>query len=322
MSAQNPRITINDTVFEIIKATRLREGMVLKAGDVFGRIGDKQITREEQIHTVSLYNRGFPVPQVLESGELDDGQWYFTETSLGTKTFHQRFTEEYTNEGAVSDTTFESYLAVIERYTQAQVSPKNRTTISSEAFLESCIPEYRVLQNYCYFGYSTAKYQKVLARVARKLKGVTMGILQYDLNPFNILEGGIIDFELVGYGPIGYDSLMSSRWGGSWFSDYPSLYPVAYKLSSAQIQKSDDLVDELALSMGISKPSAYLQEFLTIKSAWAASDFDPPQADWPKDRLAFRRYRVNVLESVLSKYLAGETMDPGEFSMIPDDKLL
>lgn len=322
MPDQKDTFELNGTTFEIIKPTRLREGMVLKAGDIFARVGEKSITLEEQIHTESLYKRGFPVSEVLESGDLPNGQWYFTEKSLGTKTFHQSFAEEYQRDGAISDSTFASYLSVVKDYTTAQAKVQNRTTTSVKEFLQSCIPNARVLQNYCYFGHSAEKYQKVMAKVAKNLAGVEMGILQYDFNPFNVLKNGIIDFELVGYGPLGYDGLMSARWGGGWFTDYPSRYPMLYRLSGSQIDQSDALIDEIASATGSPKPTNYLQEFLVIKCAWGASDFNPPQNDWPEDRIAFRRYRVNMLEFALNAYLTGEPIDASILCSIPADKTL
>ena len=119
---------LNGTSFEVIKPARLREGMVLKAGDVFARIGPKESIIEEQIHTVSLYNRGFPVPRVLTSGEIDGNWWYFTETSLGHDTFHKIFTAEYRQHGYVTETSYVSYLQVIEAYAKAQSNPDNKTS--------------------------------------------------------------------------------------------------------------------------------------------------------------------------------------------------
>jgi hypothetical protein len=315
-------LSINGRTFEIVKPTRLLNGMVLKAGDIYARVGEKKPTLEEQNHTVSLLDRGFPVPIVLESGELPDNKWYFTETSLGQDNFHKQFTDQYRSEGEISEESFARYLAVIKKYARAQSNTKNRTTIKPSKFIETLIPKTAVLPTYCYFGHSETEYVHALDKVADRLVHAPMGIIQHDLNPFNILDGGVIDFELVGYGPIGYDTLMSARWSQGWFTNYPSRYPTAYKFSSLQIQTSDELIDEIATTNGCGMPTEYLQEFTLLKSAWAISEIVPPDPDWPHDKLAFRRYRANVLAHVVQKYLDDEEIDFTGLANIPGGELI
>lgn len=312
---------INSQAFEVIKPTRLLNGMVLKLGDTYARVGEKQPTLEEQIHTVSLYNRGFPVPKVLDSGELPDGKWYFTESSLGADTFHKQFATEYQSTGEISSDTFSKYLNVIAKYAAAQSDIKNKTSISPKDFIDTLVPQGRVLRNYCYFGYSQAEYLEALQRAANNLSHASMGVIQHDLNPFNVLDNGVIDFELVGYGPVGFDTLMSARWSTGWFTEYPSRYPVAYKLSSEQIRANDKIVDETAVENGCTLPSTYVQEFLLLKSAWAVSDLSAPDPNWPADKLAFRNYRANVLNVAVNKYLNEEYIDFTKLSLVKGGEL-
>lgn len=312
-----PTIRLENRDFIIIKPTRLRDGMVLynKADDLYARLGEKQATLEEQIHTVSLREKGFPVPAVMSSGSYDD-QWYFIESSLGERPFHKIFVEEYRAHGAVSDASFKKYLDVIRLYTQAQVHPKNTSHISATEFIASLIPQERVIPTYAYFDHNIQRYEQAVSKAADRLVDAHMGILQFDLNPYNILENGVIDFELVGYGPVGYDSLMSALWGGTWFTDYPSRRPVGYRLSPSQIKQNTELIDQLAENRGYTKPSEYLNEFLLLKSASAVSRFHAPQPDWPDDKIAFMRFRTNVLKAAVDSYLSGEDINYESFSMI------
>lgn len=323
MPEKNTIIHLGDKPYEIVKETRLRDGMVLQGpgGETFARLGEKDITLEEEMHTKSLQARGFPVPEVIETGELPDGRYYFVEKSLGLKTFFERFVSEYRDSGKISDETFQKYLSVIDTYSAAQYKSENHTSVSAKDFLESCIPNQYVLQNYCYFGYKAERYLNALSLATQKLSESPMGILQFDLNPYNMLDDGVIDFELVGYGPLGFDALMSARWGGSWFTDYPSRYPVGYKCSPGQIAQSDQIIEHRAIEAGVISPLTFLQEFILIKSAWAVLEFTPPQPDWPQDRIAFRRYRSNVLNHVVTQYLAGEKLHPETFSAITGGEL-
>lgn len=317
----NKTMEIKGQSFEVVKPIRLMNGMVLKSGDTYARVGDKQPTLEEQIHTVSLHNRGFPVPIVLDSGELPDNKWYFTETSLGKATFHKQFTDEYRAYGKVRNETFSKYLNVIAKYSSAQSETKNRTSVSSKDFIDTLVPQESVLRNYCYFGYNQEDYLRSLQLVANKLQSASMGVIQHDLNPFNVMEGGIIDFELVGYGPVGFDTLMSARWSSGWFTEYPSRYPVAYKLSPRQIRANDTLINELAIQHGCPPPSVFMQEFILLKSAWAVSENSAPDANWPADKLAFRKFRANVLNIAVNQYLNGEEIDFNQFSKVKGGEL-
>ena len=166
---------------------------------------------------MSLQERGFPVANVLDSGEYGNDEWYFIEQSLGEATFSQQFREEYLQDGEVSAPTHESYLKVLDTYAAAQFDPANRTHIAIEEFLEAAIPDSDIIANYLQLGGDIDRYHTAIKKAADELRECPMGVLQLDLNPFNILEGGVIDFELVGYGPIGYDLLFCSRWH-RWFA--------------------------------------------------------------------------------------------------------
>lgn len=218
-------IPLGGTPFKVVKDTRLAGGVVLQAGDVFARLGDRELTLAEEVHTKSLKQRGFPVPIVLGHGTLPDGSYYFTESSVGSSTFHERFKQDYQALGSVQDATYSKYYSLMQSYAAVQFQPSNRVTISARDFVETLIPNEQVLDNYSYFGHNTEDYLQSRQQAIHNLEDAAMGILQFDLNPYNVLEHGIIDFELVGYGPLGYDIMMSARWGGTWFTAYPSRIP-------------------------------------------------------------------------------------------------
>lgn len=321
MNDEQKSIQIDGQEFEIIKPTRLRDGMVIKSGDVYGRLGPKDVTLDEQVHTKSLHERGFPVPEVLSSGSYGDDEWFFLETSLGSQTFHEIFTDEYQSQGKVSDESFGKYIHVIEEYVRAQVAPDNRTSVSATDFISELIPENLVLPQYEYFGFSRDRYHEVISKVEDRLRGAPMGILQFDLNPYNVLEGGLIDFELVGYGPIGFDSFISARWATAWFTDYPSRHPVSYRLSEEQVLRNDTLIDDVMNAAGLVSPKKYMQEFLVLKSAWGCRSFTPISDDLPDDKIAFARFRVNILEHCIDKYLGDELIDYRTLASLPGGEI-
>lgn len=297
-------INIAGEDFEVIKPTRLLPGMVLKSctRGVFARIGPKQSALEEQIHTVSLHERGFPVARVLSSGPRGADEWFFTEESLGDKTFHVQFAEEYEADGSVSGKTFARYLRILDEYVAAQYSPANRTNIPAEEFVQNTIPDERIIANYQACGGDVARYHEAVARATDKLSGSPMGVLQLDLNPSNVLERGIIDFELVGYGPLGYDSSMASLWHRWFTSDQSSRYRIAYKLSEEQVSAAQILTAKAARDAGAADPQKYMQEFLLIKTAWGFNS-NVALVDEPKSKRAFYHYRAALLSKVVEDYL-------------------
>ena len=139
-----------------------------------------------------------------------------------------------------------------------------------------------------------------------------MGVLQLDLNQFNILEGGVIDFELVGYGPIGYDLLFCSRWHRWFTSDTTSQYHLNYLLSPEQVAEADAIVARYAEKYGLPSPAKHMAAFTLIKSAWGLTStktFD----EEPESKQAFYRYRARILTLCVDAYLKGEAIDPLTF---------
>lgn len=316
--AQSPATaTIKGELFDIIKPTRLRDGKVLrsKEREVYARIGVKQAALEEQIHTVSLYERGFPVARVLDSGDHSDSEWYFVEESLGHAPFHEQFANEYSSAGEVSDETFERYAAVVGRYIDAQFAPANRTSIAAEEFVELTIPDEHIVGNYAACKKDVDRYKTAVELATRRLEGSPMGVLQLDLNPYNILDRGVIDFELVGYGPLGYDTLLVSLWHRWFTSDQSSRYSVAYYLTESQVATIAQEVSDASNHADVPDPAQYMQEFLLIKSAWGFSS-SKSMYDEESSKRTFYEYRARLLEHCVDRYLASEPIDPFAFPEI------
>ena len=307
-------VTLRGEVFDIVKPTRLLPGMVLKSKtrDVYARLGPKDATLEEQTHTVSLYKRGFPVARVLDSGEYGNGEWYFVEESLGEEPFHTRFAREWSEHGAVTNETFSLYRNVVKRYIAAQFHPANHTTVSAEDFVLETIPDEQILANYQACGGNIDRYHEAIALATKQLTNAPMGILQLDLNPYNILDRGMIDFELVGYGPVGYDSLLVSLWH-RWFTNDPhAKYTLAYTLSEQQVGSISQLVSAAARASDLPNPYDYLQEFLLIKTAWSFTSTKTIHQEEPSKQ-NFYRYRAALLTHCVNSYLSGTVIDPLTF---------
>lgn len=310
-------VTLNDELFDVVKAERLMPGMVLKSRshDTYARLGAKQSTLEEQIHTVSLYERGFPVARVLESGAYSDTDWYFIEESLGDKPFHVQFTNEWQTDGKVSDETFTRYASIMKQYIDAQCAVTNRTDISAQNFVDTVVPHNHIDANYMTCGGNVDRYHNALARATNRLQGAPMGVLQLDLNPYNILDRGMIDFELTSYGPIGYDVLLTSLWHRWFTDDTSSKYCTAYMLSDDQLMHIQQLVTDGAKKAGLTDPFTYMQEFLLLKTAWGFSNYKKID-DEDESKRAFYEYRAALLTNAVDSYLAGDPIDALQFPKV------
>ena len=307
-------VFINNEEFEVIKPERLLPGMVLKSRqrDVYARLGPKQNILEEQIHTESLANRGFPVAKVLESGDYENDQWYFIEESLGNEPFHVQFAGEWQRDGRVSNATFSRYRDTVTRYIETQSDPVNRENISAKEFVATVIPDEEILANYIVCGGSVDRYHEAIARATERIADAAMGVLQFDLNPYNILNRGVIDFEMVGYGPIGYDTLTVSQWHLWFVDDQTSRYKISYRLSEGQIKEIESLVSYSASKNNFTDPKEFLQEFLLIKTAWGFTS-EKLIHDEPESKVAFYRYRAALLNHCVDTYLARDIIDPQDF---------
>lgn len=321
--------TFNNGQFRIVSSLRRMSGLVLRSavGDPphYARLGPRETIARERIYQQSLSQRGFPVPDVIAAGNYDEEHDYFIESSAGDEPFHVTFTRETQELGAVQEATFQAYLGIMERYVSAQMNAANRVYISPQDFVRAIIPLDDMLRDYANAGHDARDCQAALEKATRRLELAAMGYVQYDLNPFNVLPNGIIDFELVGYGPAGFDGMMSVRWADRWYPNYPALYTKAYRLSQSQIARSDSMIDSLANANGLIVPSAFLQEFLFIKCLWALAYFDAhdprPYTDWPVAKQRFQRYRANIAANAVKSYLNNEPIRDWQFSNIPGGEI-
>lgn len=256
--------------------------------------GEVNLTRD-------LYTRGFPVPEVITSGELENGIAYYTEKSIGSRVFGEIFTTDTKNSGIVSEESFDSLVQTIKRYCEAQFNQKNfvpqdKNTLSSMVVFAEVMehhPPSLEMQ-----GLFTEAYEKI----SQKIMSLPWGYVQSDLNAFNILPNGIIDFELVGFGPIGYDVITNVYFGRMWPKNR-----TAYILTDDQISRYVSEVDQIAQKKNLPIISSYLDEFLVLKAIWATGKAKG------SDSADFLQWRVKVRDWCIKEYLKGNKIDTMQF---------
>lgn len=302
-------IDIKGEQFRYIKSRRMGGAVYTnEAKDKFLRTANKEEIRGEVNLTRDLKERGFPVPTVLDHGEFGGGLFYYIESSIGTRTFGELFKKETDEHGGVTDKTFNAFTEVALRYASAQFNernfvPQNRADISRTILL------YNVLRNHPPSEDARPEFDEAIKRVADRVTELPFGYLQSDLNAYNILENGVIDFENASHGPVGFDVMTNVSFGRLW----PRIAR-AYVVSDEQIGRYNDRVDELAIANKLPKMTEYRNEFLLLKAVRATNKMGTEQHR--KCNPQFWTWRVRVRDWCIQKYLKGEQIHTREFERV------
>ena len=315
------RLKINGAVYEHVK-DRLAGGKIFRAedGGSYLRIGDPQLTAEEHIHQVSLKNRGYPVSDVLSHGKHNE-QYYYVEESLGEKPFGIQFGEEFRSDGKISDQTFGRYLSIMRQYTSAVFNPANhrhaKTDIRQIALLPYTTYQYNLDQ---------ARMDRLFTRAQDRTNQLPIVEIHEDLGPFNVMDRGVIDFETVQnkdstqntsrFGPMGFD-VVAGPVTGYYFPKVDGYFhKTLYEFSDEQLASIGDMVSDTAQECGVKDPREYTQEFLLMRTVWAAArniGYETKKYDDPEQERFWSEFRANILHHVLDAYESEELIDPRNF---------
>lgn len=256
--------------------------------------------------TKDLYERGFPVPEVVATGELENSTAYYIEKSIGDRVFGDIFMKETKAQGQVSDESFNAFVEVIKKYCSAQFNPKNFVPQDKDS-LAGITALANVMRNNPPSSEMQEMFTEAYEKATEKVASLPWGYIQSDLNAFNILHDGIIDFELAGFGPVGYDALTNVHFGRMWPKDR-----VAYRFSEEQITKYIEAIDAIAQENGLPVMSSYANDFLVLKAIWASGK-DKESEDNPKSNPDFWEWRVNMRNWCIKQYLEGESINSNKF---------
>ncbi|UCH26312.1 MAG: phosphotransferase [Trueperaceae bacterium] len=317
MAAFNKReteeISVEGKTFTYIK-DRLLGGRVYFSRDTseYLRTANAAIIAGEAKLTRDLYARGFPVPEVVATGISDNGTAYYVEKAIGERHFGEIFIEETKTQGRVSEESFEAFLHVIKRYCRAQFNPSNFVRHDKDA-LAGITALDNVIRNNPPSPEMRAMFEEAYKRASERILSLPWGYVQADLNPFNILHDGLIDFEYAGFGPVGYDVLTNVYFGRMWPKDH-----IAYVITDDQIAKYAAEIDEVALEMDAPNMTSFTNEFLVLKAIW--SSHKPKAAeDNPESYADFWEWRVRMRDWCIRQYLKGEEIDSNQFDSVAID---
>lgn len=267
-------------------------GFYLRTGPAAAIDAEAEFGRE-------MGRQGFPVPEVTEIGKLLDDLGYFIEKSVGTDNFGDLLGGEYAVEGSISDKTFAAFCKISLRFLTAQLK------LSSRQDQPTQLRRGIQLENVLHQNPDVADLlQQAVAKAEDRMQALPLVLTHGDLSPFNILPGGVIDFEARFIAPAGLDAITCIAFQRLW--DHPTPQGTGtmrlWDFTSHQIAYFLAQADTLFLAEGLPALSIYFDDFLMLKAIWALSYERPEDTSSPQARRWRWRKRVAVYcaECVLS----------------------
>lgn len=259
---------LEDWVFVKERGAIARSGEVYCSSDnsLYLRTGEVAAIRSEAAFGKMAWQQGFPVPEVTEIGQLPNGLGYFIEKSAGIEDFGDLLGREYAVTGSISDKTFNAFCEVSLQFLTAQINPSCRQSGPSE--LRVGIQLKNVLSENPDV---TDLFEQAVFQAENRTQGLPLVLTHGDLSPFNIMPGGVIDFEERFIAPAGLDAITCIAFQRLW--DHPKPDGTGtmrlWDFSHRQIADFLSQADALFVAQGLPLLSVFFDDFLMLKAIWA-----------------------------------------------------
>lgn len=270
-------LTIDGRHYTLVRGQR--SGVSVYRGDgEFMRLGPpEEIGRHIGMHA-KLAQAGFPVPALISEGLWEDSA-FFREISLGEAHFGELFAREYASANAISDRTFDAFIAVAESFLRAQLRTNGigtRADVAHATHVDTLCDE---------FPQDSSRIQSRFETTMERLAPLPWVITHGDFNPHNMYPGGVIDFEDTFHAPFGYDAVTAIV-QIDWFPDegLPYEYGARYRYAAAQRKRYQDMTECVAREAGQTLVE-YDADFEFLRAAWSTARM----GSWP--HLQAWRYR-------------------------------
>ena len=280
-------------------------------GRFYLRTGEAVTIFSEAEYGRMAWQNGFPVPEVTEIGTISDGLGYFIEKSVGTDNFGDLLGCEYTVAGSISDETFAAFCTISLRFLAAQLKPSCRQSAPSE--LRAGIHLQNVQQQNPDI---TELLERAVAKAEERTLTLPLVLTHGDLSPFNILPGGVIDFEARFIAPAGFDAMTCITFQRLWDHPRPDGTGTMrlWDFSQRQIAGFLSQADALFLAQRLPPLSAYFDDFLMLKAIWALS-YERP-ADLSSAQVQRWQWRKRVAAYCAERVLAEQPIKSDQFRTI------
>jgi hypothetical protein len=286
-------VNINGQIFWHVK-TRLHSPVSIYGNeDFFVRIGPEELIKRELALHKSLVGMDFPVAKIVSEGWLDN-EHYYIEESLWEEILWKKFCLDFKENSEISEENFEHFIAVVHRYAIAQANIVNKGRIGTLDFLswiqiEELIKEAPGL---------TEITKEAIAKSAKRLSAFPLVFSQWDLNPHNILEKGVIDFDMGFEAPYWYDLVTAIYHTYTFPPKGIAEYSRWYVFSGNQERVYLEMIDNVSNQAWFPKISDLIPDFLIGRLVWSVVRMH----DCP----LLQKWRYEKFEAIIKQYLNDE----------------
>lgn len=247
----------------------------------FLRIGPKTAVEKELAFHKQLIEKKYPVPVILEQGEVSETESYFCESSVGEHRCSILLQNDLREHGKIQPKTFDAFLHIIARYLGAQKNDSAGEKNWESVFLAT---HFDVLLE------ELPEKESTIMAVWEKIKidliDVPFVLCHGDFNAANIFPDGVIDFETAFEGPWGYD-LVSAALTFFWFPQSGDFEFLArYTFTKEEIMKILKLTPEII---------SFIDALFVLRSVWAVVRME----NTPK----IQAWRYEKFEKIMEDYL-------------------
>ena len=300
-------------VFVKERGAIMRSGAVYCSSDdrFYLRTGEAASIRAEAEFGREARLRGFPVPEITEIGQFPDGLGYFIETSAGTESFGALLRHEWAASGSIGDATFDDFCAINLRFLAAQINSACRQSGPSQ--LRKGIQFANVLNENPDL---SDLLEQAVAKTEERTQKLPLVLTHGDLSPFNILPGGVIDFEERFVAPAGLDAMTGIAFQRLWDHPMPDGTGTMrlWDFSRRQITLFLAQADALFLAESLPDLSSFFDDFLMLKAIWALSYERPDDMNSPQ--VQRWRWRKRVAAHCARRVLTGTPINSEAFRAI------
>ncbi|MBI3633877.1 MAG: phosphotransferase [Candidatus Vogelbacteria bacterium] len=285
-------IEVEGKKFEFVKTRTYTDFSIYKSGDLYLRIGPKDIVTSELSFHKNLLELDFPVAKIVSEGELG-GKFYYIETSQGNNLLGKIFADDFKKFDYVREPNFDLLLDISKRFARAQLKTvkkeKNYESFYIGVHVDYIIDELPGLKD---------KVLQAFAKVKERTFLLPTVVTHGDFNPFNLLERGVIDFGNNFEGIAGYD-LVSNIYQTYFFPNEDGFeYQRRYEFTPGQVGRYFDSLNIIYIEAGLPRLSSFLSEFILMRAIWSAVRM----RQTPK----LQAWRYKNFELLLSAYLKDE----------------
>lgn len=279
-------------------------------GQKYLRIGEIGNIQSEAAYAKKLYGLSFPVPEMLEQGEIN-GHGYYIERSVGGTSFGDKFREECAIDGRVSSNSLEFFCDILCSFLRAQIKFSKLLDYQDDN-LKKNIMLANVLQENTDIDANQLK--RCVQKIESRLRTLPRSFYHGDLTPRNTYENGIIDLEFSSMAPIGYDVLtapvMERFWG---FRTNDKETSEEFDLQEGQVAYYLGRIEEEAALLGLKGLLKFFDDFILLKAVWSLA-YEKQHAVQLGDTVKWN-FRKGILVYCLKCYLIGEQIETGKFRM-------